>query len=914
MPRWLARLRIRLRALLSREHDREVSDELQLHVDLLAEEYHHQGLSEAEARSRANREFGNLTRLRETVHEVSSFPWLEGVLRDVGYACRELRRSKGVTIVAVLSLALGIGANTAIFSIVNGLMLRTLPVADPQRLVALSIGDDEATRVDGSRWSYGFWQEMERRADVFDGAIAWSPARFDVSGGGEVDSVSGVFTSGDFFRVLGVPALIGRTLAPADEVRGGGPDGRVAMISHRLWQTRFGGSPAVVGSPLAIQGTTFTVVGVTDPRFTGLEVGQAFDVALPLAAESFIRGSQSFLNPPFDRMNYWLRIAFRLKPGQSVESAGALVRGLQPQLREASFPNQFPQLGESYLKEPLTVVSASTGMSRLRQLYKRPLVVLLVVVALVLLLACANIASLLLARAMARGHELSVRLALGASRWRIARQLLIESLVLAALGAVAGLLVATWASRALLGQLSTTSMTVSLDLPLDWRVLAFTVLTTTITAALCGVAPAIRATDAAPVDVLKDHGRGISGDRRIALSGGLLAAQVALSLTLVVGAGLFVGTFARLTRVPLGFDSDRVLIVNASVGQAPVAPADRGAVYGRLVDAAAAVPGVARASASTSTPVSSTDASVCVTPAGANQSTDEARGRAKSIYVTPEWFATYGIPVSVGRDVSRLDAKDTLPIMVVNEAFVDRFFANGSALDASAAVALGVRCEMALGSRMIVGIVGNSVYRFLREETQPTVYFPLTQWDLPIPLNGFIAISVRPVTAPPASVASGVTAALTAIEPRLGLTIRTLHDQVRESVHQERLIGLIAGLFGVLALLLAGLGLYGVTSYGVTRRRMEIGIRMALGATPPAVVRLVLSRVCVLVGIGVLIGAGLSIWLSQFVASLLYGVRPGDPLVVGGAALILLTVAASAAWLPTRRALGIVPAEILRES
>lgn len=913
MPRWLARLRIRLRALLSREHDREVSDELQLHVDLLAEEYHHQGLSEAEARSRANREFGNLTRLRETVHEVSSFPWLEGVLRDVGYACRELRRSKGVTIVAVLSLALGIGANTAIFSVVNALMLRALPVAEPERLVALSIGEHERSPVDGRRWSYGFWQAIEQRADAFDGAIAWSGARFDLSNGGEVDPVTGLFASGDFFRVLGVPALVGRTLTAEDDVRGSAQAGPIAMISHRMWQTRFGGSPDVVGTPLVIQGIPFTIVGVTDPHFTGLEVGQAFDVALPLAEEPLIRGSQSFINPPFDRMNYWLRIAFRLKPGQSVESAGALVRGLQPQLRDASVPPELPGFAEGYLKEPLTIVSAGTGMSLLRQTYRRPLVVLLAVVALVLLLACTNIASLLLARAMARGHELSVRLALGASRWRIARQLLIESLVLAASGAVAGLLVAAWASRALVAQLSTASTTVSLDLQLDWRVLAFTALTTMMTAVLCGVAPAFRTTGVAPIDVLKEQGRGIAGERRITLTGGLLVAQVALSLTLVVAAGLFVGTFARLTRVPLGFDSDRLLLVTANAGRASVAPAERSTLYDRLVDAAGAVPGVAITAASTSTPVSGTDMSLRV------DVTDEARSpdvevRAKYTFVTPGWFATYGVPIRTGRDVSLSDSGRAPPVAIVNSAFADRFFPGRPAIGESIGVSVGPRGEMPLGTRTIVGVVGNTVYRSLREETQPVMFFPIAQWNLPIPLSASVTLGIRPVGGAPASLSAGVTAALTAIEPRLGLTIRTLHDQVRESVHQERLIGLIAGLFGVLALLLAGLGLYGVTSYGVTRRRMEIGIRMALGATPPAVVRLVLSRVCVLVGIGVLIGAGLSIWLSQFVASLLYGVRPGDPLVIGGAALILLTVAASAAWLPTRRALGIVPAEILRES
>ncbi len=913
MPRGLTRLRLRLRALLSRAHDREVRDELRLHLDMLADEYREQGLSDVEAVSRAHREFGNVARLGETVHEVSSFPWIEGVLRDVAYAFREMRRSRGVTAVAVLSLALGIGANTAIFSVVNALMLRALPVEEPERLVALSLADHESSRVDGSRWSYGFWREVEQRFSAFDGAIAWSTVPLDLSSGGEADPASGVFVSGDFFTVLGVSAILGRTLAATDDQRGGGPEGPVAVISHRLWQGRFGGSPDIVGQSLVIHGRAHTIVGVTEPRFTGLEVGQAFDVALPLAAEPLVRGSASFLNPPFDRMNYWLRIVCRLRPGQSMESAGALVRGLQPQLRDASVPPELPGFADSYLKEPLSVVPASTGMSLLRQTYRRPLAVLLVVVALVLVLACVNIANLLAARAAARGHELGVRLALGASRWRIARQLLIESVVLAASGALAGLVLAMWASRALVTRLSTTSWTVSLDLPIDWRVMAFTVVATMITAVLCGVMPVLRTRHAAPIDALKEQGRGLVGDRRVTLSSTLLVVQVALSLTLVVGAGLFAATFVRLTDVPVGFDSDRVLLVTTNAARVPVAPADRLALYGRLVEAAGAVHGVAMAAASTSTPVSGTNMSLRVDVVGDARAPGDESGRAKYTFVTPEWFATYDVPLLAGRDVSPADIGTAPAVAVVNQAFVDRFLPDRPAIGESIGTSVGPRGEIPLGTRTIVGIVGNTVYQSLREETQPVMYFPIAQWNLPIPLYASVAIGIRPVAGGAASLSSGVADALTAIEPRLALTFRTLDEQVRESIHQERLVAGLAGLFGVLALLLAGLGLYGVASYGVTRRQTEIGVRMALGATPAAVVRLVLSRVFILVGVGVLAGAGLSIWLSRFVASLLFGVEPGDAAVLVVAATVLIVVSAVAAWIPARRALGIDPVETLRE-
>lgn len=913
MPAWLTRLRLRLTALLSSTPAREVSEELQLHIDLLTDEYRAQGASEIEARARAVREFGNVTRLGESIHDVRSLPAVESWVRDLGYALRQLRRSPGVSAVAIVSLALGIGANTAIFSIVNGLIVRTLPVPDPQRLAALSIGDDAINRVDGSRWSYAFWQAFREQGKPFAGSLAWSSARLRLSSRGEVDPIDGVLVDGAFFSTLGVPALIGRTLGPSDDVPGGGSDGGpVAMISHRFWQRRFGGASDIVGKPLVLQRTTFTVVGVTPPFFTGLEIGESFDVALSLSAEPLIRGSQSFLNPPFDRLNYWLRIGVRLQPGQSIEQGSSTVRGLQPELREAAFPHQFPQLKETFLREPLSLVPAATGLSRLREIYRRPLAILLVVVALVLLLACVNVANLLLARATTRSHELAVRVALGATRWRVARQLLLESLLLTTLGTVAGVLLATWAARALVAQFSTTATTVALDVTLDSRVLAMTIVAALVTTILCGTAPALRVRRASPIDALRDWTR-VPGDRRSGVSSTLLAVQVALSLILVVGTGLFVGTFARLSQVPLGFDRDRVLLINANASQAGVRSEDRASLFQRLVDAVGTVAGVAHAAASTSSPVSATDAPVTVAVIGDANDAQESR-QAKSVFVTPGWFATYGVPVRAGRDVALQDAKGTLPVMLVNDAFVTRFFPGRSPLGESAAISLGVRGELALGSRTIVGVVGNAVYRSLRDPAPPTVYFPLAQWDYPVPMSSFIAIGVRAATVPPTALSRDVSEALAAIEPRLALTVRPLADQVHQSVQQEQLLAALSTLFGMIALFLAGIGLYGVTNASVAQRRAEIGIRVAVGASAADLVRLLLSRVLTPVGVGVVIGAGLSVWLSRFVTALLYGVTPGDPATIVGAAIVLVAVALCAAWVPARRALRIDPAEVLRVS
>ncbi len=472
-------------------------------------------------------------------------------MHELRVAMRELRASPVVTAVAILSLALGIGANTAIFSLINSLLLRPLPVVDPHRVVVVS--DTRAARQGAAAgWTYAIWDQIRQHADPFDGACAWWTERLNLSPqGGETQPADTMWVTGAYFTTLGVPVLLGRTITSQDDVRGGGLDGAVALVSYELWQRRFGGAADVIGKPIVVERVPFTIVGVTPPGFFGAEVGRAFDLALPINTEPLIRGTETRLD---QRGYYALTVLLRLKPGQSVDSATVLLRGVQPQIREGAMPTTLPPVVQKeFLKDPFIALSAATGTSRLRLRYERPLLVILVVVALVLLVACANIANLQLARAIARRHELSVRIALGAPRWRLARQSLTESLLLSCAGAAIGLLFAGWSSRLLVGQLSTALNRVYLDLSVDWRVLAFTAGVGITTTVLFGVLPALRAAAVAPIDALKEPAHSAPADDRGRLSNGLVIAQVALSVVIVVAAGLFVRSFEKLATLPRGF-------------------------------------------------------------------------------------------------------------------------------------------------------------------------------------------------------------------------------------------------------------------------------------------------------------------------------------------------------------------------
>jgi len=916
----------RLRFAVARHRlDDETRDEIGTHLDLLVDHYIRSGLTPEEAYVTARRQFGNVTRVRQEIYEMNGIRVVDGVTQDLRVAVRMLRAAPLVTGMAMLSLALGIGANTAIFSLVNSLLLRTLPVPAPERLVLLVSTGTPTPTSRRTAWTSGLWEQIRQRAtQLCDGAVAWSAGtegdRLNLStAGGEVQAVDGAYVSGDFFTTLGVPAILGRTFTSADDVRGGGPDGPVAVISYGLWQRRFGGDAHVVGTSLVIERIPFTIIGVTPPEFFGVEVGRTFDVAVPLNAQGLIRGKDSAL----DDGSYWLSILVRLKPGQSAEAATSLLRSVQPQIREAVSSTLPPQAAQFFLtdplNDPLTLVPASLGTSQLRRRYERPLLATLVIVGLVLLIACGNIANLLLARATGRRHELSVRLALGATRWRLVRLLLVEALVLAGTGALAGLVFARWASPMLVAQLSTSITRVTLNLSLDWRVLAFTVAVTGATAVLFGTAPAFSARRLGSIDALKEQARGALGDARTRLSSGLVVAQVVLSMVLIVAAGLLVGTFERLATVPLGFDADRVLTANVDVTRAPIDAANRVPFFDQLVAAVAAVPGVARAGASMAIPLGGNSLMDIIDLPGAPPPQREPgpvpfwNSRMTMLnQITPGWLATYGTAVLAGRDVDERDAQGATPVALVNEAYVHKFLAGRDPLGAT------IRFPGAgtVPPRTIVGVVSDAVYISARDGARPTLYIPLAQRAPggPAALTAHVNISVRPSVGAPALLAPRVAAALTGVDRHLTFTFRPLQDRVDAALTQERLVAVVAGFFGTLALLLAGLGLYGVTSYAVARRRAEIGLRMALGAGPAGVLRLVLVRVFLLVALGVILGTVVSWWSSQFIASLLYDIEPRDPVTLVSAAATLTAVSAIAGWLPAYRASRIDPAQVLRDS
>jgi putative ABC transport system permease protein len=806
-------------------------------------------------------------------------------------AWRSLRAAPLVTVFCVVSLALGIGGVTALFTILNSLVFKTLPVREPQRLVLVEPGS----------WTNPIWEAVRDRRQAFaEDAFAWGNVRFNLSPTAAADMVDGFWASGRLFEALGVPAAIGRTLDESDDVRGGGAAGAVAVISDAMWQRRFRRAPDIVGRTILVERVPFTIVGVTPRGFLGPDVGRSFDVALPLGAEPLVMRERSRLDA---RTSSWMNIMARLRPGQTVARATSDLRAIQPAIREATMPAGRTELRERYLTDAFSAVAAPGGRSLFRSRYEQPLKTILVAVGLVLLIACANVANLLIARASDRRHELTLRLALGASRWRIARQLLVESLCVGAGGAVLGVWLAAWGSRLLVTQLSSVAVPVDLDLTLDWRVLRFVTLVSTIATVVFGVAPALAASRLTPNEVLKDYGRTPGLDGRGVMRHASVVLQVALSLALAAGAGLFARTLVALETRDLGVDRRAVLLVSANVDRSPARGDARNALFARMTSAVQAVPGVSAAALSYTTPVARAGRNTMVrVPAGS-----PLTGRQRVSWVnvvSPNWFATMGLRLVAGRDFDARDTPGAPLTVVVNRAFAQRFLPGGDPLGARFST------EEPTGDPIyqVVGLVEDSVYRSVREVMPPVMYVAFTQEGA----ESTMTIAIRPGVAASAGFIRSVTVAIEREDPSTVLVFRSLDEQIGATLTQERVLATVSTFFGALGLLLAGVGLYGVTSYAVRSRRTEIGIRMALGASADGVVRLVLVRMARLVVIGLALGAALWAWTATYVQALVYGLQPRDPLTFAGAAAVLVTVAALSAWVPARRASRVDPMTVLR--
>jgi putative ABC transport system permease protein len=819
----------------------------------------------------------------------------DNVLQDVRYALRALRSSPVFAAIAILSLALGIGANTAIFSLINAVILKTLPVSHPEQLVQLVMKTEY-----GTTFTNPIWEQVRDRQDVFSGAFAYSPIQLNLAGGGEVRNANASWVSGDFFSTLGVHPLLGRTFTAADDKRG---CPAIAVLSHDFWQREYGGAADVFERRLTLNSHSVRIVGVAPPGFNGVQVGEAVEIYLPLCAEGTLVRENSALDK---RANWWLWIFARLKPGIGEQQALARMNTLAPQLFAATMPPGYPPDAQKFhLNRRFDLLPGANGYSSIRRDYTAALYTLMAAVGVVLLIACANVANLLISRASARRKEIAIRMAIGAGRARLIRQLLTESLLLSSMGAVLGVLFAEWASRVLVRFLDTSNSTVVLDLSIDVRVLAFTMGVAVATGILFGLAPAWQGVHVDPHPFMKANARGVAESHaRFGLGKVLVTVQVALSLVLLVGAALMLKTFAKLATVDTGFDKNQVLLIRVDPRYASVPLDRRLPLYQELQQRLGAIPGVRSASFADVTPISGSFSNQIVHVEGyVPKSRKDMVVWTNSI--SPGFFVTMETPFIAGRDFNEHDTLHAPLVAVINESMASKFF--GSPLSAVGKTFRNGWNEIS-GPIQIIGVVKDTKYTSLRAEGEAIAYYPLSQLP-PMRWANFVLRA----NGPAASLIPSVKAAVDEVNHDITLQFRTLALQVDESLGRERLLATLSGFFGALALALAVIGLYGVMSYNVARRRNEIGIRMALGAEQARVLGMVLGEVAILIVAGLVLGLAVAVSSTRLLASFLYRLEPNDPTTLVTACVVLAVSAVVAGLLPARRAANLDPMTALRE-
>jgi predicted permease len=887
--------------------DAERARELDAYLAAETDDNIARGMAPGAARDAARRKLGNTTLVREEIYQMNTMSLIDSAWRDLKHGARLLRLNPAFAVIAVLSLALGIGANTAIFQLLDAVRIRTLPVERPWQLVDVRIEDGGHGRTGrftgrAPQLTYPLLEQIRARQEGFSGLAAWGTATFNMTSSGEARYARGMWVNGEYFDTLGVKPLVGRLLTAADDVRG--CSAPAVVLGYGFWQREFGGEMSKIGQSLLLEGRSYQIVGVTPAQFFGTEVGRSFDVALPLCSEPLTRVENSGLDKP----DVWfLGLFARLKPGWTMERAGAQLASISPSIFQTTVPPKYrPEDSKNYLAFKLMARPAGTGVSSLRRDYETPLWLLLATTGLVLVIACANLANLMLARATAREREIAVRLAIGASRSRIVRQLLAESLLLAVVGAVGGLVIARWLSGFLVGFLGTENNRVFLDLTTDWRVFAFTGALGVATCLIFGLTPAIRATSTEPGAAMKAGSRGSTDSReRFGLRRGLVVVQVALSLVLVVGALLFVRSLRNLMVLDAGFRQDGILVVNLDLQGSGTPMAARRAFYDTLVGRVRAASGVDDAAEAFIVPVSGSGWNQNIVVDG---KTFGDRGHVVNFNaVGPGYFRTMGTPVLAGRDFNPSDNLNSEKAAIVSEQFAAKFFGGGSPVGRTFQIEQGVGVERPLYH--IVGLVKDAKYTNLREEFTPIAFLAAGQEK---ELDPSVQIVVR-LSAPLSTLTTGVTAAVAGAAPSAIIQFQTLNSMVRDSLMRERLMATLSGFFGLLAGLLATIGLYGVMSYMVERRRNEIGIRIALGADRGSVIGMIMREAGGLLGVGLMVGGLAAIGAAKMAQTLLFGLKPGDPMTLATAAAALTLVAGVASYVPAWRASRLEPTQALRE-
>jgi predicted permease len=893
--RWLSKLSLRFRSLFRTSAvEDELNDELRFHFERQVEKNIAAGMTPHEARYAALRTIGGIAQFKEQCRDERRVRILSETAQDLRYAVRMLRKSPAFTAIAVLSLALGIGANTAIFSLINAVLLQALPVQHPEQLVRLTRADLRNPR--STSFPYPFYRELRDHSAVFSGVLCQTGMEPSLSVDGSTERVSGELVSGNYFDVLGVKPYIGRLLTQDDDRAGGPP---VAVLSYGFWQRRFGGDPGIVGRTIDLNTIPVTVLGVSPLSFDGLEIGQPTDVRAPLAMQPQMQVEQSYLE---SRGDWWLTVAARLKPGVASSEAQAAAQSMMLAYMETNrIGVQTGYQRRVFLSSRLLLEPARNGLQYLGKRFQLALEVLMAVVAVVLLIACVNIANLLLARTAARQREIAVRLALGAGRWRLVRQLLTESILLALLGGGLGVLFAYWAGHLLVSFIPHGEASLTLHLSPDLRVLGFTFAVSLLTGLFFGLAPALQSAKLNVTPDLKGEAGPFPG-MRLPWRKLMVSVQVGLSLLLLIGGGLFARSLHNLRTMDMGFVRENILVMAMNPTLSGYKDDRTKPFFREVLARVSTLPGVRSASFSARGLVRNSSWGSGIRVEGFTPIEGDI-GPNRDV-VGPGYFTAVGIPVLIGRDFSLQDGENSQQVAIVNEKFARFYFGNGNPIGRR----IGPGGKKGSASYAIVGVVKDGKYATLREETPRFWYIPYEQF----PGTKGLYLYARTV-GDPARMIAAIRHEIGTIDKNVAVfDVKTLEQQVEEDLVTDRLVATLSGFFSLLAALLAAIGLYGVMAYQVTRRTREIGIRMALGAVRSGVVWMVLREVALLAALGIAIGVPAALALSRLIASMLYGVNPRDLVTLEAATALMTVVALAAGYFPARRAARVDPMVALR--